>query len=151
MDPIYVYPAQKAQYILDENSSDPFVKWTYKALGEVHRYLPDMDRVRQVYDSHMMNELSEMGEAHERGEVQWPHTYAFMPDELKGIMEDCGAVNVLLSGPGALSRSIPGEVLRNIMNGVSLCKDFLDFCYEYDSNPWCAGMGKDNLVACAVV
>ena len=35
------------------------------------------------------------------------------------------------------------------MADAALRRDFLDFCYTYDSQPWCAGMGKDNLVACA--
>ena len=26
-------------------------------------------------------------------------------------------------------------------------KEFLNFCYEYDSHPSVAGMGKDNLLA----
>lgn len=55
----------------------------------------------------------------------------------------------ILSGPGALSRSIPHEVLVNIMRDETLRREFLDFCYVYDSQPWCAGMGKDNLVASA--
>ena len=26
-------------------------------------------------------------------------------------------------------------------------RDFLDFCYQYDNNPYVCGMGKDNLLA----
>jgi len=40
-------------------------------------------------------------------------------------------------------------VLRNIMKDEALKKDFLDFCYVYDSNIYVAGMGKDNLVVIA--
>lgn len=148
--PYLFNPAQKAQYILDRSSDDPLVRRTLdRGLRELPAYKPDMAYVRKVYTSHMMTDLQEMQAAHERGEPQWPHTYAFMPDELKERMEACGARNIALSGPGALSRSIPNEVLVNIMREPSLRRDFLAFCYEYDSNPWCAGMGKDNLVACA--
>jgi len=35
------------------------------------------------------------------------------------------------------------------MRGETLKRDFLDFCYEYDSQPWAAGMGKDNVVTIA--
>jgi hypothetical protein len=72
-----------------------------------------------------------------------------MPDELHGILESNGAKNIKLSGPGALSRSVPGEVLRNVMQDEQLRREFLDFCFWYDSQPWCLGMGKDNLVAIA--
>ena len=72
-----------------------------------------------------------------------------MPDELTAILENTGAKTIRLSGPGALSRSIPGEVLSNIMRDERLKQEFLDFCYWYDSQPWCVGMGKDNLVAIA--
>ena len=66
-------------------------------------------------------------------------------------MERYGAKHIRLSGPGALSRSIPGEVLKNIWKDETLWREFLDFCYVYDSNLYVAGMGKDNLVAMADV
>ena len=81
--------------------------------------------------------------------ANWPVSYSFMPDELVYILESTGAKGIKLSGPGALSRSIPGEVLSNIMRDEGLKQEFLDFCYWYDSRPWCVGMGKDNLVAIA--
>jgi len=37
------------------------------------------------------------------------------------------------------------------MRDEALKREFLDFCYEYDSRPWAAGMGKDNLVAMAEI
>jgi hypothetical protein len=74
-----------------------------------------------------------------------------MPDELSKALEHSGAKNIKLFGPGALSRSIPGEVLANIMRDEPLKQAFLDFCFWYDSQPWCVGMGKDNLVAVADV
>jgi hypothetical protein len=74
-----------------------------------------------------------------------------MPGELRAILEKCGAKNVRMSGPGALSRSVPGEILRNIMRDAEIKKEFLDFCYEYDGNPEVAGLGKDNIVAIAEV
>ena len=88
-------------------------------------------------------------EAFENGGTPWPVSYAFMPDELCKVLERFGVKNIGLSGPGALSRSIPGEVLQNIMQDEKLKQDFLDFCYWYDSQTWCVGMGKDNLVSIA--
>ena len=78
-------------------------------------------------------------------------SYAFMPEELCAILTRFGATDIRLAGPGALARSVPGEVLQNIMRDEELKRDFLDFCYWYDAQPACAGLGKDNLVASACV
>ena len=34
-----------------------------------------------------------------------------------------------------------------IMKDPSQRRDFLDFCYHFDSNRYVCGMGKDNLLA----
>jgi hypothetical protein len=52
-----------------------------------------------------------------------------MPDELRDILERAGAKNTRLYGPGALSRSIPKPVLRNIMKDMQLKREFFNFCY----------------------
>lgn len=70
-----------------------------------------------------------------------------MPDELKGILEECGVKNICLAGPGAYARTIPNELLVKIMKDQKQRADFLDFCYQFDSNPFVCGMGKDNLFA----
>ena len=150
--PYLFNPAQKAQYVLDKESSDPYVRWTLdKAVQQLASFVPDLTQVRKVVDIHMMDDIDDISEYHIEGKIQWPVTYAFMPDELREILERFGAKNVRLSGPGALSRSIPNDVLVNIMQNDKLKQEFLDFCYLYDSQPFCAGMGKDNLVACADV
>ena len=33
------------------------------------------------------------------------------------------------------------------MNDPKQRKDFLDFCYRFDCNPYVCGLGKDNLLA----
>lgn len=71
----------------------------------------------------------------------------FMPDELTAILEKYGVKNIRLAGPGAFARTIPNELLIKIVNDSEQRKDFLDFCYKYDSNPYVCGMGKDNLFA----
>ncbi len=30
-------------------------------------------------------------------------------------------------------------------------RDFLDFCYRFDANPYVCGMGKDNLLAVGTI
>ena len=143
-------PAQKEKYILDPETRDPLGRWTLDhglALRADHR--PDMVRVREFFATGLMEPLRDTEKAYERGGAPWPVSYAFMPDELSGILERSGCKNIRLSGPGALSRSVPGEVLSNIMSDETLKRDFLDFCFWYDSQPWCAVMGKDNIVAIA--
>lgn len=148
--PYHFNPAQKAQYILDGNTDDGFARWVLdNAVQMVPGFKPNMDGVRRTYDCGLIERPEDTAAAYERGETPWPVSYGFLPDELLSILQRFGVTDVKLSGPGALSRSIPNEVLVNIMGDETLKRDFLDFCYLYDSQPWCAGMGKDNLVACA--
>lgn len=147
--PYHFNPAQKAQYILDLNTGDGFARWTLDHAAKlVPDFKPDMKRVRDNFLTGLMEKPEETAAAYERGETPWPVAYGFMPDELLSILQRFGIKDVKLAGPGALSRSIPREVLVNIMGDESLKREFLDFCYEYDSQSWCAGMGKDNLVVC---
>ena len=52
-----------------------------------------------------------------------------------------------MAGPGAYASGISWEILRKIMMDPAQRRDFLDFCYVYDQNPYMLGMGKDNLFA----
>lgn len=143
-------PAQKEKYILNPNSKDGLVRWTLDhGLPQRVKHRPDMAAVKAFHKTGLMEPVEKTAEAFESGGTPWPVSYAFMPDELSGLLERHGARNIELSGPGVLSRSIPGEVLRNIMRDKQLKQEFLDFCFYYDSQPWCVGMGKDNLVAIA--
>jgi hypothetical protein len=143
-------PAQKEKYILDCATNDPLARWTLDhGLSQRAEHRPDMGAVREFYKTGLMEPVDKTAEAFERGGAPWPVSYAFMPDELGGILERHGAKDIRLSGPGALSRSIPGDVLRNIMRDETTQRDFLDYCYRYDGNPHVAGMGKDNIVAIA--
>jgi SAM-dependent methyltransferase len=145
-------PAQKVKYILDKESGDPFARWQLDvAAGQVAGHRPDMEAVRSFFRAGLMEPPEQTAMEYEKGKTPWPVSYAFMPDELRGILERSGAINIRLAGPGALSRSIPGEVLRNTMLDETLKRDFLDFCYWYDSQPGVCAMGKDNLLASAEI
>jgi hypothetical protein len=143
-------PAQKEKYILDQESGEWLVRWTLDQ-GVIQRsgHRPDMALVQEFFRTGLMENPVETAAAYDKGNSPWPVSYSFMPDELTRILKNVGAKNIGLAGPGALSRSIPGEVLRNIMHDEQLRADFLDFCYWYDSQTWCIGMGKDNIVAIA--
>jgi len=143
-------PAQKEKYILDPNSQDWLARWTLDyGLPQRAEHRPDMAAVREFFKTGLMEKTEETAEAYDKGESPWPVSYSFMPDELQSILKSNGAKNIMLSGPGALSRSVPGEVLRNVIRDEQQKREFLDFCYWYDSQPWCIGMSKDNIVAIA--
>jgi 2-polyprenyl-3-methyl-5-hydroxy-6-metoxy-1,4-benzoquinol methylase len=143
-------PAQKSKYILDKNTCDSIARWTLDhAVGQLADFKPNIEAVREFFKTGLMEKPEETASEYDKGNSPWPVSYSFMPDELTVVLERAGAKGIKLSGPGALSRSVPGEVLSNIMRDELLKQEFLDFCYWYDSQPWCAGMGKDNLAAIA--
>lgn len=102
--------------------------------------------VEKLWSEGLIGGEKEIAE-YKRGGTPWCITYTFMPDELVGILNECGVKNIRLAGPDAYARTIPNELLVKIMNHPKQCSDFLNFCYQYDSNPFVCGMGKDNLLA----
>ena len=145
--PYLANPIQKNQFILDENSKDPFVQWLIghrkEALGNFTFNKADLDK---LLEDGLMGGENEIAE-YENGGAPWCITYTFMPDELEKILTGLNISNIRLSGPGAFGRTLPREILLKIMNDPKQKKDFLDFCYVYDSNKYVCGMGKDNLLA----
>lgn len=100
-----------------------------------------------MFEKGMVGNGEDEIKAYEAGGTPWSITYAFMPDELKNVLECFGVKNICLAGPGAYARTIPNELLVKIINDPQQRMDFLEFCHIYDSNPYVCGMGKDNLYA----
>lgn len=145
--PYLANPINKNQFILDENCKDLWVQWCLQNRDkEIQNFNFNKLSAFDVFEKGLLGGENEITE-YERGGVPWVITYTFMPDELKRILSQCGVKNIQLAGPGAYARTIPCEVLRNIMNDPDQRADFLDFCHIYDSNPFVCGMGKDNLFA----
>ena len=145
--PYLCNPIQKNQFILDESSDDPFVKWCVSSREEmIKNFSFDKSSAEKLLADGIMGGTEEI-EEYEKGGTPWCLNYTFMPDELKRIMESHGVRNINLSGPGAYGRTIPREILVKIMNYPEQRKDFLDFCYMFDRQPYVCGMGKDNLLA----
>ncbi len=145
--PYLANPVQKNQFILDENSEDPFVRWLVEHRAEaVEGFTIRKSELDRVMADGLLGGEQEIAE-YENGGAPWCITYTFMPDELERLLGGLGVRNVRLSGPGAFGRTIPREILLKIMNDPAQKKDFLDFCYVYDSNKYVCGMGKDNLLA----
>lgn len=145
--PYLCNPVQKTQFILDTHCDDPFVQWCIsnreKMIQDFHF---DRQHTEQVMTDGLLGGQQEI-EEYEAGHAPWCITYTFMPDELERILRGFGVKNIQLSGPGAYGRTIPREILVKLMSDPEQKKDFLDFCYQFDSNPYVCGMGKDNLVA----
>ncbi|MBD5479401.1 MAG: class I SAM-dependent methyltransferase [Lachnospiraceae bacterium] len=145
--PYLANPIQKNQFILDENCSDPFVKWCIEnKANAVESFRFNKEVVEKLRADGLMGGDAEIAE-YEKGGTPWCITYTFMPDELEKILKQLGVKNIKLAGPGAYARTLPNELLVKIMNDPQQRLDFLDFCYWYDSNPFVCGMGKDNLLA----
>ena len=145
--PYLANPIQKNQFILNENDQDPFVRWCVENRDRMIRNFSfSLRNAEKLLSDGLMGGEEEIPQ-YEEGGTPWCITYTFMPDELASILTGYGVRNVRLSGPGAYGRTVPREILVRIMNDPDQKKDFLDFCYRYDSNPYVCGMGKDNLLA----
>ena len=145
--PYLCNPVQKSQFILNEDSEDPFVRWCLTNREEsIRTFRFEKTETEQVMENGLMGGQQEI-EDYEAGEAPWCITYTFMPDELERVLRGFGVKNIELSGPGAFGRTIPREILVKLMSDEEQKRDFLDFCYRFDSNPYVCGMGKDNLLA----
>jgi len=117
----------------------------------INDFLPDIKHAFHVLKTGLADRPEDVITKYEKGEVPWPLSYSFTASELLAILEKNGAKNVKLSGPGALLRSIPKEVLVNIFNNENIKNEFLDFCYAHDSQSHCEGMGMTNILASAEI
>jgi len=146
--PYFANPIQKNQFIIDKNTDDKFARWCLdNEKNQVENFIYDKEICENVFNDGLCEDIEKSVESYNNGEAPWPITYLFMPDELKSLLEKNGVSDVHLAGPGAYARTIPNEILMKIMNDEKQKVDFLDFCYQYDNNPYVCGMGKDNLLA----
>ena len=144
--PYLCNPIQKNQFILDENSDDPFVRWCVDHRDEMlNGFTFNAENLNRVYRTGLFGGQEEIS-AYERGETPWCITYGFLPEEIKGILSRMGVRNIRMAGPGAYARTLPREILVRIMNDPKQKADFLDFCYRFDDESAVCGMGKDNLL-----
>ncbi len=145
--PYLANPIQKNQFILDECSEDSFVQWLLSTRQDrIRNFRFEKARLEQMLLDGLMGGKDEIAE-YEKGGAPWCITYTFMPDELENLLRRFGVENIEMAGPGAYARTIPNEILVKIMEDRQQRMDFLEFCYQYDENPYVCGMGKDNLLA----
>ena len=145
--PYLANPLQKNQFILNQDCEDSWVQWSIAHRQEmVDSFSFDKAGIEKLWADGLMGGEAEIAE-YEQGGAPWCITYTFLPGELKELLEHFGVKNVRLAGPGAYARTIPNELLVKIMKDPKQRADFLEVCYQYDSNPYVCGMGKDNLLA----
>ena len=145
--PYQANPIQKNQFILNPEDPDGFVQWCIaNRQNAIDTFSLDKGRIDELGKTGLMGGAWEI-EEYEKGGTPWCITYAFLPEELKNILERFGVKNVELAGPGAYARTIPNEILVKIMRDEKQRREFLEVCHAYDSNPYVCGMGKDNLLA----
>lgn len=146
--PYLANPLQKHQFILDKNSKDEWIQWCLENRERMtDSFAFSKEACEKTYATGFIEDTEAVKQAYDRGEAPWCITYHFMPDELLRILQKNEVRNIELAGPGAFARTIPNEILVKIMNDPEQRRDFLDFCYKYDRNPYVCGMGKDNLFA----
>jgi 2-polyprenyl-3-methyl-5-hydroxy-6-metoxy-1,4-benzoquinol methylase len=134
---LYIFNPLRNQAYLFENGVD-----TKKIEND---FIPDMKLALRVLEGGLFETPDETISAYEQGKITWPISYSFTADELSSILHKNGAKSISFAGPGALLRSIPHKVLINIMENDEARKEFLDFCYIYDRQPLCEGMGMTNI------
>lgn len=142
--PYLFSPLQKKQYMVDPDSSDPLVRGYLR--GDEESWQPDFERATRTLETGLIEPPDRAARAYEEGGAPWPTTYLFSVEELSTLLDQAGVHDLRFAGPGALSRSIPGSILRKLLLSEAYRGPFLDLCYRFDSQPSVAGMGKDNLV-----
>jgi hypothetical protein len=116
--------------------------------ARLRNWEPDFARMIETLDTGIrQSDVASTTEAFEAGDAPWPHNYLFLPEELEGLLVARGITDVRMSGPGAMSRRIPNEILKKVLLSEQHREDFLNICYRFDSHPAVCGLGKDNLVA----
>ena len=123
----------------------------FKKNDDISGFLPDIKHAFHVLETGLAEKPEDVIARHEKGKAGWPLSYSFTASELLAILEQNGVYKIKLSGPGALLRSVPYEVLRNIFDNEKVKLDFLNFCYAHDSQSHCEGMGTTNILASAEI
>lgn len=148
--PFQFHPAGKRRYITDENSTDSAVRWYMKEWEDRGHWEPDFLRSDRLYEEGLFDDPDEVFRWMEEGGTPWPVTYLFRPEEMEALCRTSGLREVKLAGPGALARSLPGDILRKLLYTEANRELFLARCYRFDSEPSVCGLGLHSLVVSGV-
>lgn len=144
--PYWFNPASKLPFLVDETDPDPAMQ-CYVEMGKNRdKWEPDFTLADRALESGLTDDPDDVFAQLEQGGTPWPVTYMFRPEELESSLIEAGLAEVRLAGPGALARTLPGDVLQKLLYTDAYREPFLQRCYRYDSDRFVCGMGKDNLV-----
>lgn len=140
-------PSGKRPFLIDENDSDPAMRWYMHEWSKRDSWKPNFEKADEIWESGLLDDPDSVFKQMERGGAPWPVTYLFRPEELTGLMRLGELCDIRLAGPGALARTLPGDVLRKLLFTPAYREPFLEQCYRFDSEPSVCGMGFFSLVA----
>lgn len=70
-----------------------------------------------------------------------PDWHAFMPDEIKGLIEKRGWMVETISAPGSLARFVSPPLLKKLFRNQKDYQHYLKFEERYDTDPTILGVG----------
>jgi SAM-dependent methyltransferase len=108
-------PAGKMPFLVDKCDPDSAVQWYMDEWKERDKWTVDFTRVDRLWNDGLFSVPDEVFEQMMSGDTPWPVTYLFRPEELADQLRSAGLQEVRLAGPGALARTLPGEILRKLL------------------------------------
>jgi ubiquinone/menaquinone biosynthesis C-methylase UbiE len=148
--PARFHPASKKPYLTDETDPDTAVRWYMHEWAQREGWTPNFEDADRFWREGLFEDPDRVYDRMASGGTPWPVTYAFRPEELSGIMERAGLADIRLGGPGALARTLPGDILRKLLYTEDYRQPFLEHAYRYDCEPSVCGMGIHSLVASGI-
>lgn len=140
-------PAAKKPYLVDETDPDTANRWYVWEWEQRDKWTPEFDRADRLIAEGLTCDPEEVLAQMLGGGTPWPVTYHFRPEELAASLAAAGLQEVRLSGPGALARTLPGDILRKLLYTEEYREPFLMRCFLFDSEPSVCGLGLYSLVA----
>src|SRR5262252_552260 len=109
-------PKQKEPYFADPASDDPLVGF-YRESGRssLADLEPLMETAWRALRTGLMRRPEDTDREFQAGRAPWPRNYLFEPAELETLLMTQHVTDIRLAGPGALSRGLPNEVLRHLL------------------------------------
>lgn len=147
--PAQFVPSVKKPFLVDENHPDSAMRWYLKEWTQRDRWEPNFGKADLVLDAGLYDDPDKIFEQMMEGGTPWPVTYLFRPEEISNLFCSAELRDVRLAGPGALARTLPGDMLRKFLYTPEYRAPFLDRCYQFDLEPSVCGMGLFSLVASA--
>lgn len=145
--PAQFVPSVKKPFLVDENDPDSANRWYMREWAQRNEWEPNFERADRLLDLGLFDDPDEVYEQMLNGGTPWPVTYLFRPEEVSELFRTADLKNIRLAGPGALARTLPGDVLRKFLYTPQYREPFLERCYRFDHEPSVCGMGLFSLIA----